>query len=191
VHVPNAANGLVKVKSLEAIRSGLAAAQAAPRVLCGDLNAARRELPHGEVISFARQLARASAARTRAGTGGGGTGRRPRAAGTRLPRHLPGPYADTAHRNRAGYGDESRGTMGAGVSTTSSFPHSSARSPASITTPGATRAKRSLCVRGRSRALRFSNPACAALGIRPVIVSTLDRARGTIKRLRYRLRTDR
>ena len=54
VHVPNAANGWVKVRTLEAIRSGLAAAPPAARVLCGDLNTPRRELPSGEVISFAR-----------------------------------------------------------------------------------------------------------------------------------------
>lgn len=53
-HVPNAANGLVKVESLRAIRRGLAVAAPAPRVLCGDLNTPRRELPSGEVISFAR-----------------------------------------------------------------------------------------------------------------------------------------
>jgi exodeoxyribonuclease-3 len=54
VHVPNAANGAVKVDSLQAIRRDLAAARPAPRVLCGDLNTPRRELPDGEVISFAR-----------------------------------------------------------------------------------------------------------------------------------------
>ena len=54
VHVPNAANGWVKVRTLEAIRSGLASGPPAPRVLCGDLNTPRRELPSGEVISFAR-----------------------------------------------------------------------------------------------------------------------------------------
>jgi exonuclease III len=54
VHVPNAANGWIKVRTLEAIRSGLASGPPAPRVLCGDLNAPRRELPNGEVISFAR-----------------------------------------------------------------------------------------------------------------------------------------
>jgi len=54
VHVPNAANGWVKVRTLEAIRDGLATAQGDPRVLCGDLNTPRRELPDGEVISFAR-----------------------------------------------------------------------------------------------------------------------------------------
>jgi exonuclease III len=54
VHVPNAANGWVKVRTLEAIRGGLAAAPPGPRVLCGDLNTPRRELDSGEVISFAR-----------------------------------------------------------------------------------------------------------------------------------------
>ena len=54
VHVPNAANGWVKVRTLEAIRGGLASAPWGARVLCGDLNTPRRELPDGEVISFAR-----------------------------------------------------------------------------------------------------------------------------------------
>jgi exonuclease III len=54
VHVPNAANGWVKVRTLEAIRHGLAAAGPGARVLCGDLNTPRRELPSGETISFAR-----------------------------------------------------------------------------------------------------------------------------------------
>jgi exonuclease III len=54
VHVPNAANGWVKIRTLEAIRDGLASAGRGPRVLCGDLNTPRRELPDGKVISFAR-----------------------------------------------------------------------------------------------------------------------------------------
>jgi exonuclease III len=54
IHVPNAANGWVKVRTLQAIRRGLATAPRGPRVLCGDLNTPRRELPDGEVISFAR-----------------------------------------------------------------------------------------------------------------------------------------
>jgi exonuclease III len=54
VHVPNAANGLVKVRTLQAIRECLEAAKPARRVLCGDLNTPRRELPDGKVISFAR-----------------------------------------------------------------------------------------------------------------------------------------
>jgi exonuclease III len=53
VHVPNAANGWVKVETLAAVRAGLAAG-AGPRILCGDLNTPRRESPAGEVMSFAR-----------------------------------------------------------------------------------------------------------------------------------------
>jgi exonuclease III len=53
VHVPNAANGWTKVDTLRAIRAGLAAGDG-PRVLCGDLNTPRRELPDGTVVSFAR-----------------------------------------------------------------------------------------------------------------------------------------
>ena len=54
VHVPNAANGIVKVRTLHAIRAGIAAAEPRARVVCGDLNTPRRELPSGDVISFAR-----------------------------------------------------------------------------------------------------------------------------------------
>jgi exonuclease III len=54
VHVPNAANGWVKVETLQAVRRGLATAGRVPRVLCGDLNTPRRELPDGTTISFAR-----------------------------------------------------------------------------------------------------------------------------------------
>jgi exonuclease III len=54
VHVPNAANGLIKPHTLRAVRDGLAQAGPGPRVVCGDLNTPRRELPTGEVISFAR-----------------------------------------------------------------------------------------------------------------------------------------
>jgi exonuclease III len=53
VHVPNAANGRVKVETLRALRRGLAPPARAPRVLCGDLNTPRRELPDGKTISFA------------------------------------------------------------------------------------------------------------------------------------------
>jgi exodeoxyribonuclease III len=53
VHVPNAANGWVKVQTLQALRSGLGTPGRAPRVLCGDLNTPRRELPDGRTISFA------------------------------------------------------------------------------------------------------------------------------------------
>src|SRR4051794_35400549 len=57
VHVPNAANGQVKVRTLAAVRAGLEAAPAAARILCGDLNTPRRELPDGRVVSFARDSA--------------------------------------------------------------------------------------------------------------------------------------
>ena len=53
VHVPNAANGWIKPDTLTAVRAGLAAG-AGPRILCGDLNTPRRELPDGAVLSFAR-----------------------------------------------------------------------------------------------------------------------------------------
>lgn len=54
LHVPNAANGWVKVQTLQAIRAGLDDAPPAARVVCGDLNSPRRELADGEVRSFAR-----------------------------------------------------------------------------------------------------------------------------------------
>jgi exonuclease III len=54
VHVPNAANGWVKVETLQALRRGFERPSPAPRVLCGDLNIPRRELPDGTTISFAR-----------------------------------------------------------------------------------------------------------------------------------------
>jgi exonuclease III len=53
VHVPNAANGEIKPQTLAAVRTGLEA-RSGPRVLCGDLNTPRRELPDGTVWSFAR-----------------------------------------------------------------------------------------------------------------------------------------
>ena len=54
LHVPNAANGWVKPRTLRAVRAGLDAAPPAARVVCGDLNTPRRELESGEVVSFAR-----------------------------------------------------------------------------------------------------------------------------------------
>jgi exonuclease III len=54
VHVPNAANGRVKVDTLRAIRRDLGDVGNAPVVLVGDLNTPRRETPTGEVLSFAR-----------------------------------------------------------------------------------------------------------------------------------------
>jgi exonuclease III len=53
VHVPNAANGEIKPRTLAALRAGLAG-RAGPALLCGDLNTPRREAPDGTVWSFAR-----------------------------------------------------------------------------------------------------------------------------------------
>jgi endonuclease/exonuclease/phosphatase family metal-dependent hydrolase len=53
-HVPNAANGWVKVETLDALARYLEAAGAGPRVLCGDLNTPRREHADGTVWTFAR-----------------------------------------------------------------------------------------------------------------------------------------
>jgi exonuclease III len=49
-HVPNAANGWVKVRTLQALRAAVEA-ERGPRVVCGDLNTPRRENP---LVAFAR-----------------------------------------------------------------------------------------------------------------------------------------
>jgi exonuclease III len=54
LHVPNAANGWIKARTLQAIRAGLHMAPPSARVVCGDLNTPRRERETGDVISFAR-----------------------------------------------------------------------------------------------------------------------------------------
>jgi hypothetical protein len=54
LHVPNAANGWVKARTLQAVRAGLQLEPRMARVLCGDLNTPRRELESGDVVSFAR-----------------------------------------------------------------------------------------------------------------------------------------
>jgi len=53
VHVPNAANGWVKVRTLQALREGVGGGPPGPRIVCGDFNVPRREHPDGTVISFA------------------------------------------------------------------------------------------------------------------------------------------
>jgi exodeoxyribonuclease-3 len=54
LHSPIApAPELAKVRTHEAVAAHLAALPAAPRVLCGDLNTPRRELPDGDVLTFA------------------------------------------------------------------------------------------------------------------------------------------
>ena len=58
VHSPIApAPGLAKVRTHEAVAAHLAAAPPAPRILCGDLNTPRRELPDGSVLTFAHTSA--------------------------------------------------------------------------------------------------------------------------------------
>jgi exonuclease III len=58
VHSPIApAPALAKVRTHEAVAAYLAAASPAPRVLCGDLNTPRRELPDGDVLTFAHTSA--------------------------------------------------------------------------------------------------------------------------------------
>ena len=87
VHVPNAANGWVKVRTLEAVRAGLAAASG-PRVLCGDLNTPRRESPDGTVFLRPR-LPRPAARGARDGVGRRRAGRRPAAGRAGLPGRHP------------------------------------------------------------------------------------------------------
>jgi exonuclease III len=53
-HVPNAANGAIKPQTLHAIAQWAHATADHPIVICGDLTTPRRELPSGEVWTFAR-----------------------------------------------------------------------------------------------------------------------------------------
>ena len=54
LHSPIApAPDLAKVRTHEAVAAYLAVAADGPRILCGDLNTPRRELPDGDVLSFA------------------------------------------------------------------------------------------------------------------------------------------
>jgi exonuclease III len=53
-HVPNARNGWIKPRTCCAIHRAVAQAHARPQLLCGDFNTPRREMPSGEVVTFAR-----------------------------------------------------------------------------------------------------------------------------------------
>ena len=58
LHSPIApAPELAKIRTHEAVAAHLGAAPPAPRILCGDLNTPRRELPGGDVLTFARDSA--------------------------------------------------------------------------------------------------------------------------------------
>jgi exonuclease III len=52
-HVPNAANGWTKVRTLQALEALARVDAARPLVVCGDLNTPRRETPDG-IVTFAR-----------------------------------------------------------------------------------------------------------------------------------------
>ena len=67
-HVPpGSSNGWIKIEHLEGLRLAFAASGSTLRLLCGDFNTPRRELPTGEVITFgqteAGRLNRARGAR--------------------------------------------------------------------------------------------------------------------------------
>jgi len=58
VHSPIApAPQLAKVRTHEAVAAYLATTEHSPRILCGDLNTPRRELPDGDVLTFAHDSA--------------------------------------------------------------------------------------------------------------------------------------
>jgi exonuclease III len=58
LHSPIApAPELAKIRTHEAVARYLSSAAPAPRILCGDLNTPRRELPDGDVLTFAHDSA--------------------------------------------------------------------------------------------------------------------------------------
>jgi exonuclease III len=58
LHSPiSPAPDLAKVRTHEAVAAYLLQTPASPRVLCGDLNTPRRELPDGEILTFAHDSA--------------------------------------------------------------------------------------------------------------------------------------
>ena len=127
VHVPNAANGWVKVRTLEAIRHGLASAGRGPRVLCGDLNTPRRELPEAAYDPSA-----------------GPSGTRPNSASfqgceSSVTAMRFEPCTATRSESRAGRGGGSPATTAVGVWITSSHRKNFARLQLPITTHGASR----------------------------------------------------
>jgi len=99
LHSPIApAPGLAKVRTHEAVAAYLQQLEPAPRILCGDLNTPRRELPDGDVLTFAYD----SAARLRPERG-----ERWDAAERALVHDLRGRGWADAYRALHGYGDRS------------------------------------------------------------------------------------
>ena len=138
-HVPpGASNGWIKIEHLEALRAGLQHVSRAPRVVCGDFNTPRRELPDGAVITWAQtedgrtihaRGPRWDAAERSVIVGFGEIGLRTCFASC----------TDTRPNRRPGYYDAAPPASGDG-STTSS-PHPASRHAASTTdTTGANRA---------------------------------------------------
>ena len=80
-----------------------------PRVLCGDLNTPRRELPDGTVWSFARDWQRTPAGGARGLLGRGRARRRARPARPRLHRRVPRVARLRVARRRAGRGGSGHG----------------------------------------------------------------------------------
>jgi exodeoxyribonuclease III len=54
VHVPQAANGVIKPQTLDAVYEGLRAGAGTRRLVCGDFNTPRRETVEGELVTFAQ-----------------------------------------------------------------------------------------------------------------------------------------
>ena len=100
LHSPIApAPELAKIRTHEAVAAHLATLPPAPRILCGDLNTPRRELPDGDVLTFAYD----SAARLRPERG-----ERWDAAERALVHDLRARHGWTdAYRELHGYGDRS------------------------------------------------------------------------------------
>ena len=98
-YVPQAANGPVKMRTLEALASALTRPGGVPRLLGGDLNTPRAESPAGEITTFAQ--------RRRGGPPLPERGARWDAAERRILTGL-GPGVVDAFRARHGYGRRER-----------------------------------------------------------------------------------